>query len=84
MTATADIAVREADDALSVPSSALIGRGSGSAVYVIEGDRVRLRQVSLTASGEDRVAIRSGVREGERVVIRGAERLRDGQEYTGP
>ena len=84
MTATADIAVRHADDALSVPSSALIGRGSGSAVYVIEDDRVRLRQVSLAASGEERVAIRSGLREGERVVTRGAERLRDGQEYTGP
>jgi multidrug efflux pump subunit AcrA (membrane-fusion protein) len=84
MTATADIAVRSAADALSVPSSALVGRGSGSAVYVINDDKVKLTPVQLAASGEDRVAIRSGVSEGDRIVTKGAERLRDGQEYPGP
>jgi multidrug efflux pump subunit AcrA (membrane-fusion protein) len=84
MTATADIAVRSAGDALSVPSSALVGRGSGSAVYVIRDDKVKLTPVRLAASGEDRVAIRSGVSAGDRIVTKGAERLRDGQEYPGP
>jgi HlyD family secretion protein len=83
MTATADIQVREAPDALSVASSALVGRGSGQAVYVVEDGRVRLRPVRLAASGEDRIAVASGLRAGERVVIRGAERLRDGQDYPG-
>jgi multidrug efflux pump subunit AcrA (membrane-fusion protein) len=83
MTATADVEVRTARDALSVPSSALVGRDTGQAVYVVEDGHVRLRPVQLAASGEDRIAISSGVQEGERVVTRGAERLRDGQEWPG-
>jgi HlyD family secretion protein len=83
MTATAEIEVRQASAALSVPGSALVGRGTGQAVYVIEDGRVRLRNVRVAADGEDRVAIAAGLREGERVVSRGAERLRDGQTWPG-
>jgi HlyD family secretion protein len=83
MTATAEIEVRHASAALSVPGSALVGRGTGQAVYVIEDGRVRLRTVRVAADGEDRVAIAAGLREGERVVSRGAERLRDGQTWPG-
>lgn len=83
MTATAEIQVRSAPDALSVASSALVGRGAGQAVYVIEGDRVRLRPIRLAASGEERVAVAEGLQAGERVVVRGAERLHDGQRYPG-
>jgi HlyD family secretion protein len=83
MTATTEIEVRHASAALSVPGSALVGRGTGQAVYVIEDGRVRLRTVRVAADGEDRVAIAAGLREGERVVSRGAERLRDGQTWPG-
>ena len=83
MTATAEIEVRRSSGALSVPSAALIGRGSGQAVFVIEHGKVHLRPVRVGAEGEDRVAILSGVTSGERVVARGAERLRDGQDWPG-
>lgn len=83
MTATAEIEVRHAENALSVPGSALVGRGRGQSVYVVENGRVRLRTVRVAADGEDRVAIASGLREGERVVSKGAERLRDGQTWPG-
>jgi HlyD family secretion protein len=83
MTATAEIEVRRARRALSVPGSALVGRDRGQAVFVIEAGKVRLRQVRVAADGEDRVAIAAGLRDGERVVSRGAERLRDGQDWPG-
>jgi HlyD family secretion protein len=83
MTATAAIEVRRATDQLSVPGSALVGRAGGQAVFVVEGGKVRLRPVQVAADGEDRVAVASGLREGERVVSRGAERLRDGQDWPG-
>jgi HlyD family secretion protein len=83
MTATAEIEVRYARNAPSVPGSALVGRGRGQSVYVIEGGRVRLRPVRVAADGEDRVAIAAGLRDGERVVSKGAERLRDGQTWPG-
>lgn len=83
MTATAAIEVRRATDQLSVPGSALVGRSGGQAVFVIENGKVRLRPVQVAADGEDRVAVASGLRDGERVVSRGAERLRDGQDWPG-
>ncbi|MET0228884.1 MAG: efflux RND transporter periplasmic adaptor subunit, partial [Actinomycetes bacterium] len=83
MTATAAIEVRRATHQLSVPGSALVGRSGGQAVFVIENGKVRLRPVQVAADGEDRVAVASGLREGERVVSRGAERLRDGQDWPG-
>jgi HlyD family secretion protein len=83
MTATAEIEVRHARNTLSVPGSALVGRGRGQSVYVIEDGRVRLRSVRVAADGDDRVAIASGLREGDRVVSKGAERLRDGQTWPG-
>jgi len=83
MTATAAIEVRRATGDVSVPGSALVGRAGGQAVFVVERGKVRLRPVQVAADGEDRVAVASGLREGERVVSRGAERLRDGQDWPG-
>jgi HlyD family secretion protein len=84
MTATADIQVRRASSSLSVPGSALVGRDGGQqAVFVIEGGRVRLRNVRVAVAGDDRAAIASGLRPGERVVSRGAERLHDGETWPG-
>jgi multidrug efflux pump subunit AcrA (membrane-fusion protein) len=81
MTATAAIAVRRTTDRPSVPGSALVGRPGGQAVFVVEDGKVHLRPVQVAADGEDRVAVASGLRDGERVVSRGAERLRDGQDW---
>ena len=83
MTATAEIHVRRAVQAPAVPTSAMIEQGRGQAIYVIEGSRVHLRTVTVAAEGEDQVAVASGVRNGERVVSRGAERLHDGQTWHG-
>jgi multidrug efflux pump subunit AcrA (membrane-fusion protein) len=83
MTATAAIEVRRSVGRLSVPGSALVGRSGGQAVLVVEGGKVRLRPVRVAADGEDRVAVAAGLRAGERVVSRGAERLRDGQDWPG-
>jgi HlyD family secretion protein len=81
MTATAAIAVRRTTNRPSVPGSALVGRPGGQAVFVVENGKVHLRPVQVAADGEDRVAVASGLRDGERVVSRGAERLRDGQDW---
>src|SRR5215212_3100360 len=81
MTATAAIAVRRTTNRPSVPGSALVGRPGGQAVFVVEDGKVHLRPVQVAADGDDRVAVASGLRDGERVVSRGAERLRDGQDW---
>ena len=49
-----------------------------SVVFVVNGDRVERRAVSLGDTGGDRVGVLSGVSPGERVVIDGPQTLKDG------
>jgi len=57
-----------ADQVLQVPVSALIRQGDGWVVFVIEGDRARLRQVTPGHRGAFAVEITSGLRDAEQVV----------------
>lgn len=82
MSAVADLQVRTAKDAISVPASAVVRDGGRDAVWVVSGQTVRRRPVVVGTQGEDAVAITSGLREGERIVVRGADTVRDGQELT--
>ena len=79
MSAVVNLRVRTANGAVSVPAASVVREGSSSAVYVVEGGRARRRTVVLGAQGADRDEVRSGVVEGERVVVRDADKLHDGQ-----
>jgi len=65
--------------ALLVPTTALVERGQLASVYVVDArDVARLRLVTIGARHPDRVEILSGLSAGERVVVHGAARVRDG------
>jgi len=65
--------------AVVVPAAGVRRGPQGAQSYVLlDGDVVELRQVEVGESIRDDVIIRSGVRAGERVVIEGSERLRNG------
>ena len=77
---TAELRVRAAGDAVAqVPLSALFHRDGRPAVWVIEGDQVRLVDVVTGAVAGDSVAISAGLKPGQRVVTAGVQRLQDGQ-----
>jgi HlyD family secretion protein len=82
MSAVADLRVRTARDAVSVPAAALVREGNRDAVWVVEGGLARRRAVTVGTQGEDLVEITEGLREGERVVVRGADKVREGQELS--
>lgn len=66
-----------------VPSSALLTEGDNSFVYVQTGpERFERREVSASDSVSDRVAVQ-GVRPGERVVTRGAFKLKAEARLSG-
>src|SRR5262249_36013040 len=66
-------------DATTMPSAAVQRGAPGTFVYVVnQGDTVSVRKVALGPSEGDRVAVTSGLQPGERVVVDGADRLRDG------
>lgn len=59
----------------SVHKDAIIRQGPGSIVYVIEDNVARLRPVETGAAIGVRLEVLQGLSEGDRVVIRGNERL---------
>ena len=82
MSAVADLRVRTATDAVSVPSSAVVRDGDRDAVWVLDGQVARRRLVTVGTQGEDVVEVTEGLRVGERVVTRGADQVREGQELS--
>ncbi|MCW2605688.1 MAG: efflux transporter, family, subunit, partial [Frankiales bacterium] len=80
MSAVVDLQVREAPGVLSVPSAAIVRDGAQDVVFVVDDGRARRRAVTTGAQGEETVEVLEGVREGERIVTRDADRLSDGDE----
>jgi HlyD family secretion protein len=82
MSAVANLQVRTVQDAISVPSSAVTRAGNADAVWVVAGGRARRRTVTLGTQGADLVEVTNGLRVGERVVVRGADKVTDGQDLS--
>jgi multidrug efflux system membrane fusion protein len=68
---------------LVIPTTAVERGQQGTFVYIVSQDNLaKARPVTLGPTEGDRVAVISGVKEGERVVTEGADRLRDGMAVT--
>jgi multidrug efflux system membrane fusion protein len=77
--------VRTIRDVVTVPANAIQHGAPGAYVYVIGSDgKVSARPVELGPADGLASAVRSGLTAGERVVIEGADRLRDGAAVTVP
>jgi multidrug efflux system membrane fusion protein len=64
---------------ITIPSAALQRGSQGSFVYVVKEDNtVSVRPVKLGPGDGERVAVESGLAAGERVVVDGMDRLREG------
>ncbi|MFZ2452406.1 MAG: MdtA/MuxA family multidrug efflux RND transporter periplasmic adaptor subunit [Methylovulum miyakonense] len=65
-------------DAVIIPGAAVQTGNAGTFVYVVKGDQtVSVRNVKLGAVYQDQVAVLEGVQANERVVVEGADKLRD-------
>jgi len=69
MTVDAHLVVERAEDVLSVPLQAVLGEGEQQAVLVLAGEAIERRLVLSGVRGTTRVEIRSGVAEGDSVVV---------------
>ncbi len=70
-----------------IPKTARVERNGTPAVFVVEGDRVRLRPIQATDPGDDRLVVNEGLRGGETVVLNAPPSLRDGAKvlpHAGP
>jgi multidrug efflux pump subunit AcrA (membrane-fusion protein) len=80
MSAIADLDVRTAKHALSVPSSALIINGQTTSVWVLTNGSAHLKQITLGAQGDASVQVTAGLSAGERIVVSGADKVSDGEQ----
>lgn len=72
-------------NAVIVPSSAVLNGAAGQFVYVVKPDStVTVRQVKVGPVDGERTSVASGLAAGERVVIDGSDRLREGAKITIP
>ncbi|MEO0587300.1 MAG: efflux RND transporter periplasmic adaptor subunit [Planctomycetota bacterium] len=71
--------VLQARDGVMAPEEALVPQGGGLVLYVVDDeDRARLRQVEVGARRAGRAEILEGLEAGERVIVRGVQKVRDG------
>lgn len=63
---------------LSVHKDAVVRRGGETLVFVVEGANAQPRTVELGIAVGGRFEVRAGLKEGDRVVVRGNERLKPG------
>ncbi len=83
MSAVAHLKVRTADNAISVPASAVFSADNGTAVWLVGADGRAVRQpVTLGVQGEDVVAVTQGLEPGQRVVVAGADKVNAGDDVT--
>jgi membrane fusion protein, multidrug efflux system len=72
-------------DATIVPTPAVLNGSSGVFVYVVKPDNtVTVRNVKIGPVDGERTSIASGLQVGERVVIDGSDRLKEGAKITIP
>lgn len=80
-----NLIVRTIHGALTVPNAAIQTGAPGSFVYVVQPDStVAVKPVKLGVADADKTQILEGLDAGDKVVVDGADRLRDGARVTLP
>lgn len=72
------LALETREDVVHVPAAAVLSRGGGEAVFVVEGGRARRRPVTSGLTFRGQVEITSGLAADEEVITAGHAELRDG------
>lgn len=65
------------DKQLIIPTDSVQYGNKGTFVYVVEGDKVHLRYITLGRSDADKTIVIEGLKVGEKVVLEGTDRLRE-------
>lgn len=79
-----NLLVTEKTEALLVPESSIVRRFDFTGVWVVNSDNtLELRFVRLGEKRGDKVEVLSGLKEGERIVIRGVEKACEGCKVGG-
>jgi len=79
MSGSANLVVVEKQGALVVPIEAIVEKKGKKYVFKVVDGKARLAEVSVGISNEEDVEILGGLKAGDRVIVKGTEKLHDGQ-----
>lgn len=82
MSAVAHLRVREVTDVLAVPVSAVLRHEGVDVVWTVRDGEATRTEVTLGVQGADLVQVVSGLREGDRIVVHGADLVEAGQRLS--
>ncbi|MCK5445880.1 MAG: efflux RND transporter periplasmic adaptor subunit [Rhodospirillaceae bacterium] len=74
-----DIPAGPAREVVSVHKDAVLNKAGRQVVFIVENDAATLRPVTLGEAVGQRFVVLNGLKPGDQVVVRGNERLREGQ-----
>jgi RND family efflux transporter MFP subunit len=78
MYAQVELPIRRNDAPLVVPSTALVVDAEGTRMAVVDGGAIRWRRVQVDSDMGDKIAIATGLKETDAVVVTPSDRLREG------
>jgi multidrug efflux pump subunit AcrA (membrane-fusion protein) len=78
MFARVDLTVERRDKALLVPKDSLLRESGPPRVFVLDGGKASLREITLGLEGEEYVEVVGGLQEGEEVILAGQYELNNG------
>jgi len=76
---TARLTTSKKEDALIVPTSSVLIKDDGKAVFVVQGDMARLKEIQVGLSNEEFVEVIEGLEPGEKIVTIGNLDIKPGQ-----
>jgi len=77
-----DIVIESKENAVLVPRHVVLNRNNRDVVFVVEKQRAIMKEVELGLEDKENIEIVSGLEEGERIVLRGYETLKDKTRVT--
>jgi RND family efflux transporter MFP subunit len=80
MSAVARLRVREVADVVTVPAAAVFTVDGADVIWVIRDGKAERIPVTLGAQGQELVQVVNGVQAGDRIVVRGTDQVRAGQQ----
>jgi len=82
MTGTSDVTIATKKAAAVVPIEAIVDKKGKKYVFKVVNGKAVLTEVAIGLANENNVEIIDGVKMGDKVVIRGTDKLKDGQGVT--
>jgi HlyD family secretion protein len=82
MTGTSDVTIATKKSAAVVPIEAIVDKKGKKYIFKVVDGKAVLTEVTLGLANENNVEVIDGVKMGDKVVVKGTEKLKDGQGVT--